>query len=81
MGETKVMKSEFLIDGHDFGFEAQFDSRHWRAKIWDGNGDLRGEIQCGVHGATLEGQALEEAVYDWIFRSIKDRVGVSWPGT
>lgn len=77
MDQPKEMKSEFSVDNQDFTFEATFTPRHWRAKIRNGEGDLCGDIQCGVHGATLEGDALQAAVYDWVCRSIRYRVGVS----
>lgn len=67
--------SEVYRDGRVFYFEANFTVRQWNAVIWDEQGRPSGSIACASLASHLEGDALEDAVCEWVHRAVQHEVG------
>ncbi|WPB59012.1 hypothetical protein [Xylophilus sp. GOD-11R] len=67
--------SEVYRDGRVYYFEANFTVRQWKAVIWDEQGRPCGSISCASPASHLEGDALEDAVCEWVHRAVQHEVG------
>jgi len=67
--------SEVYRDGKTFYFEARYSTLRWSARIWDEDGRPHGWIACRSTGPRLQGDALEDAVCDWVHRAVVHEVG------
>jgi hypothetical protein len=67
--------SEVFRDGRIFFFEASFTPWRWSSHFWDEWGASHGSIACQPTVDHLEGEALEDAVCDWVHRAVFNDVG------
>ena len=76
MGTCGTFISEAYRDGQTFYFEACYSPLSWSASVWDAKGTPHGFIRCGPGPASLEGDALEDAVCEWVHRAVQHEVGL-----
>lgn len=77
MTAIQSFRSEAYKDGRRYTFTARFDETLWTAVIRDESGRRRGAISCESHQPGLRGDALEDAVCDWVHRAVDNNVGFS----
>lgn len=68
--------SEVYRDGRTYFFEATFSALQWSATLWDAEGVPHGCIACSSPANRLQGEALEDAVCEWVHRAVLHEVGV-----
>lgn len=81
MDQTGSFRSEAFKDGRRYVFEAHYDNFRWRARIWDEQGNVHGEIECARCDGEVSGEEQEDAVSDWVHNAIAHGVGFHADGT
>ncbi len=76
MQAATTFSSEAFKEGQVYLFDATAHEKHWSAVIWGPDGRMHGEITCEYLGPRLEGDALEDAVSDWVHEAIRCGVGI-----
>ena len=77
MPDPQSFHSETYKNACRYPFEARFDQTLWTATIRDESGARRGVISCQSPWPELRGEALEDAVCDWVHRAVQHNVGFS----
>lgn len=75
MDASGTFVSEVYRNGRTYFFEANYSPLHWTATIWDETGRPHGSIACRSTARRLTGEALEDAVCEWVHRAVQHEVG------
>ena len=75
MDASGTFVSEVYRNGRTYFFEANYSPLQWTATIWAESGRPNGAIACRSTARRLTGEALEDAVCEWVHRAVQHEVG------